>query len=278
MGFINEYFFKKEYHEIPVGTKFRNYLKKEDVNSQNCQEEVISLADFYKIVKIELKELNDVIVNNCELIKKCEKILFHLINEDTCRYMWLKHERDSCEKYVITRGLNSSFYQSTEIVIQDKFNLKTGKDKDDVQRNFYNYVYDIYKFNDIDELYLSKKECRYHYDFVKENYDTLLNLLITIEKYIDLLGELKKFKINFSDDLFIANLSISEIGEVDINIERNENNVDSFIYSNLFKFIELNKWRILNKIPVFIKELEEPFFSIYNKHINKKSNKVKNYK
>ena len=224
-----------------IKNKIIEFINKEEKNNQKNNMEIINLYDFFNIINGELEEFRNLILN-LELKEKIEKFS------------------------IFTRKM-----VPTIRVTKDKTIIRFGNEKTydivEIWKNKKNF------FLHIDNLAVDKNE---HFNKFKEkNYELILNILIKIEEYTDLLGGLIYNFTNFENDLFEASLIIAPNGEVDIKITPKIGNMLFNQRKDISKLIQDHKEEILKRIIISPHKLEDPFKNIYNKY---KEKEIKNQK
>ena len=212
--------------------EIKDYLKKEEVNGENCENEIISLYDLYNIVNDELKELRNITINS-------------KINKEL-------------KKTTLARIISQRKYNTSIIANQDISKIIVEM-RNEYSINWWN-ILTIYKDKNVDELYFSQEIDSFKKpfsNFIKKHYDLILSTLTTAEYYVNLLGELKFFSIKFSDELFSAILIIEKSGEVKVDIEiLKEHKLYDEFYKKWYKrenisdFTNKQRDEILKRIPV----------------------------
>lgn len=241
--------------------EIKDYLNKEEIN-YNTNNEVISAYDLYNIINEELKGLRDITIDS-KINKKLRALSLAKIFSETSLNSSIRGNSQTC---TIVFEKSKQYEPFSEV-------LRVNKD------------------NGIDEIYFDKEKYwnnKSFYNFVKRNYDLILETLQTFEKYVELLGKLEISyyqSTKIYDDLFKVLLSINENGVVkyEIFILNNhelfeEYNKKWYKREGIYEFANKNAEEILKRIPVSPDELEEPFKSIYYKHKEKQNNKVKTLK
>lgn len=242
--------YKKLLNEI------NDYLNKKEINNDDTSCEIISLYDLLKIVDSELENFRNILTNSLLFKKlKLASKLSPFVNE--CSITVDTYRENPC------------------------INFR--------QKHYYYNPFEIYKEKNIDDIYFgnysNNREGKFFKNFVKKNYDTILETFQVIEDYIELLGSLDIFSSTFTDDLFEIEITIYIDGEVRFKIDLNKKHTLKEEYTkqwyqreNICDYVGRNKAEILKRFSVIPRNLEKPFYNIYNKYKEKEeleSEKIK---
>lgn len=229
--------------------EINDYLNKREINNEDASSEIISLYDLLKIVDNELQDFRNILTNS--LLSKKLKLASKLspfVNE--CSITVDTYRENPC----INFRQKHDYY--------NPFKIFKGKN-----------INDIYFGN-----YHNNKEGKFFKNFVKKNYDTILETFQVIEEYIELLGSINTFSSTFIDNLFKIEISIYSEGEVRFILSLNQEHPLKEEYKkqwyqreNICDYVERNKAEILKRFSVVPRNLEEPFNKIYNKSKEKQA-------
>ena len=237
--------------------EIKNFLAQDEIKEEDTNVEIISLYDLYCIVNEELKDLRD-IMNNSKLNNKYKKT----------RFMNL----------II--GINT--YSETKIMFDNRACISLYKERFDDSKPGWcveEYLY-VYKEKNIDRLHLSDEKCKENkcfYNFIKRNYNLILDTLTKLEYYIDLLGKIYD-KCKFSNyGLFNIGISFNDEGKVDIKLDIKQGHplYDEYYKNwynreNIHVFAKKHQDEILKRLPISVYELTGNFKVLYEEHMRKK--------
>ena len=232
--------------------EIKDYLNKNEIDSDKTNSEVISLYDLCKIINQELEGLRN-ITTNSELLRKLKsysKLSLKLNNP-----------------YIYIHG---EMYKS-EISFHDKTTIFS--------------LLDVYKEKNINDIYFNRdqeKNNKFYYKFVRKNYDLILETFAIIEEYTDLLGSLNTFSTKLNNDLFSVEFNIFYDGDVRIKIDLNKEHPLYEEYSkkwyqreNICDFVLNHQSEIFKRFIVIPSKLEKPFNKIYNRYKENSNEKEK---
>lgn len=241
--------------------EIKQFLNREEVSSENTNNEVISMHDLYKSINNELEDLRKLSETNSSLTKKLKNFMnfyFGATGEDKF-YPGFKQ----------VVKIYGDMKISSIIFCNDMYSLKVNKDRSG---------YDIYISEPL------SKENKSIYKFIKRNYEIIVETLDKIEKYVELVGIIdetnKEYEMNFLNELFNGTLLYDKNGivKVNINISAKHPLYDEY-YKNYYKkqsvheFVNESMEEILKRIPISPYQIDSNFFNIYNQ--NKETEKEK---
>ena len=240
--------------------EIKDYLKREEVDKENTNVEVISLYDLYKILNEELEELRDITINS-KIEKKLNKNKLYMLEHELLRYDVII---SSYDKNTILRiykiGLNhrpiDAYYSSDLAIIKD------------------NGINDIYRERGLEKDKRLDK-------FIQKNYNLILETLTIKENYYNLIGK-KEETIHFSDDLFSISLTYNEDGTINtaLSIVKEHPLRDEFSKNwqkreMIGEFAKRNLDAITKRIAVPVYTLTGGFKNLYDSYKEKNNQKVK---
>lgn len=236
--------------------EIKEYLNRDEVNSENANNEIISLFDLYNIINGEFEGLRNITINS-KINKKLS--LPTKIN-------------------IFSNKQLTSYIHGNEKNCRINFKkIKYFGDGDCSLK--------IYKDKGVNDIYFDREKSHHNrefYNFIKRNYNLILETLQTLEDYVELLGKFNSNSIDFSDDLFKVKLSFNLDGEVNYSVSIRSDHCLAEEYSkkwyqreNICDFANKHKEEILKRIPISPYELKEPFKKIYYNHKEKNNTDVK---
>jgi len=239
--------------------EIKEYLNKDEIN-YNTNNEIISAYDLYNIMNEELEGLRNITINS-KINKKLRALsLLNLFSEQDFN-SYTEGNDKTC----------TIFFQKSHSF-----------------EDFCNYL-KVNKDNGINELYFSedKNHCnKIFYNFVKNNYNLVLETLQTLENYVELLGNLNFNVFDYKetqidDSLFKVKLKINCTGVVEYEISILDNhelfeeyNKKWYKREGVYEFANKNAELVLKRIAISPYELEEPFKNLYDKHKEKENVKI----
>lgn len=239
--------------------EINEFLKSNIEVDNNANVEVISMYDLYSAIESELEELRELLKENSKLYKK-----FIRTKEFTLRNY----------KYDIyyNCGIQNIEIEGYENFVNIYISVCEEKNK----------IY-ITKTRGIDDIYISEeknKGNKFIYDFTKNNYDYIMEIVTKIEEYVGLIGVITKepheHNMSNSNNLFIIHLNYNTKGNVNLEIGINENHPLASEYSKnwmkrerICDYANKHKIDILKRMMINIFEIPENFKKIYDNHIEK---------
>lgn len=247
--------------------EINDFLNKDIEVDNNTNVEVISMYDLYSAVESELRELRELLKENSKLYKKI-----------------LRTKEFTLKNYKYDIYYNCGI-QDIEIEGHENFVylfINTCGEKDKIH---------ITKSRGIDDICINEeknKGNKFIYDFTKNNYDYIMEIVTKIEAYVDLIGVIEKepqeHNMSNSNNLFSVFLNYNTKGNVNLEIGINERHPLASEYSKnwmkrerICDYANKHQDQILKRIMINTFEIPENFKKIYDKHIEKtkQSQKVK---
>ena len=231
--------------------EIKMFLAQDEIKEEDTNVEVISLYDLYCIINKELEDLRN-ITQNSKLDKKLKKS---------------KLQISLSNKYFQVRTTAYQSYSSIELVRFDKDNY----DRD---------TFTIYKDNGSNQIRLSNHQTEYNkcfYSIIRKHYDLILEMLNGLERYVELLGDLKGDNSTYIYNLFNVELNFDYKGNVKFNISINKShklydecNKVWYKRETIPEFLVKHQEEILKRLPISIYELKDNFKVLYEAHMRKK--------
>lgn len=237
---------QKDNYELLMD-EINQFLTKNEVDSSSTLIEIVSLYDLCNILKFGLEDLEKIYINS-----KLEKE-FRKYNKRRNFFSFGVKSSDVNFDFIKQK---SAIYLHSFVYGKGSENLSIIKDKNN------NDIYFDCKEN---------KENKHLYDFVRKNYDLIMESLETLEEYQSLIGELP-IEMMVENQLFNIKLKINEDGRLITKIEINKNHElyneslkNWYGRENISEYIEKHTDEILKRILINPYEMEESFKIIYDK-------------